>query len=319
MSNKQTWKHTNCSVTTHMNDHWTLRADKHLLSFRGVKCKKEKKKLRKKKCVCVRERERVRRGGGEKARHKWLYISAELDTSHKRHTPSHTHTLTHTHSTEKSPQMFWLFNTSHIQSSHFWTWTHFCLAAGPRRGSMDPIVEVVALLLGFIGWVMVGVALPNRYWRVSTVEGNVITTSTIYENLWMSCATDSTGVHNCREFPSLLALSGMLTKNTTTTQLQLQIITGKNITQQDAPGKGQFQGFIGPRPKKMVNPAGLWFHVISRLHPGVSSPDDHGHSVWHLWTVCGPGWNTVLEGRRGELCPEGEDCWHCRGHVHTPR
>ncbi|XP_042339536.1 claudin-15-like, partial [Plectropomus leopardus] len=75
---------------------------------------------------------------------------------------------------------------------------------------MDPIVEVVALLLGFIGWVMVGIALPNRYWRTSTVDGNVITTSTIYENLWMSCATDSTGVHNCREFPSLLNLSGYI-------------------------------------------------------------------------------------------------------------
>lgn len=73
---------------------------------------------------------------------------------------------------------------------------------------MDPIVEVVALFLGFLGWVMVGVALPNRYWKTSTVDGNVITTSTIYENLWMSCATDSTGVHNCREFPSLLALNG---------------------------------------------------------------------------------------------------------------
>ena len=69
-------------------------------------------------------------------------------------------------------------------------------------------MEVVALLLGFLGWVMVGIALPNRYWKTSTVNGNVITTSTIYENLWMSCATDSTGVHDCREFPSLLALNG---------------------------------------------------------------------------------------------------------------
>lgn len=77
---------------------------------------------------------------------------------------------------------------------------------------MDPIVEVVAVILGFIGWIMVGVALPNRYWRTSTVDGNVITTSTIYENLWMSCATDSTGVSNCRDFPSMLALNGMLTK-----------------------------------------------------------------------------------------------------------
>ncbi|XP_046876045.1 claudin-15-like isoform X1 [Hypomesus transpacificus] len=65
-------------------------------------------------------------------------------------------------------------------------------------------------LPGFLAWVMVGVALPNRYWRVSSVDGNVITTSTIYENLWISCATDSTGVSNCRDFPSMLALSGYI-------------------------------------------------------------------------------------------------------------
>uniref|UniRef100_A0A3Q3WTP4 Claudin n=1 Tax=Mola mola TaxID=94237 RepID=A0A3Q3WTP4_MOLML len=75
---------------------------------------------------------------------------------------------------------------------------------------MNAIVEAFAFFLGFLGWLMVGIALPNRYWKVSTVEGNVITTSTIYENLWMSCATDSTGVHNCRDFPSLLALNGYI-------------------------------------------------------------------------------------------------------------
>ncbi|XP_073335536.1 claudin-15-like [Pagrus major] len=75
---------------------------------------------------------------------------------------------------------------------------------------MNAIVEAFAFFLGFLAWLMVGVALPNRYWKVSTVDGNVITTSTIYENLWMSCATDSTGVHNCRDFPSLLALNGYI-------------------------------------------------------------------------------------------------------------
>lgn len=74
---------------------------------------------------------------------------------------------------------------------------------------MNPIVEAVACFLGFLGWIMVGVALPNRYWRESTVDGNVITTSAVYENLWMSCSTDATGVHNCRDFPSLLELNGM--------------------------------------------------------------------------------------------------------------
>ncbi|XP_070699868.1 claudin-15-like [Pempheris klunzingeri] len=75
---------------------------------------------------------------------------------------------------------------------------------------MNAVVEAFACFLGFLAWLMVGIALPNRNWKVSTVDGNVITTSTIYENLWMSCATDSTGVHNCRDFPSLLALSGYI-------------------------------------------------------------------------------------------------------------
>nr|XP_033781197.1 claudin-15 isoform X1 [Geotrypetes seraphini] len=75
---------------------------------------------------------------------------------------------------------------------------------------MSVIIETTGFYFGIIGSVFLGIALFNQYWRVSTVEGNVITTSTLYENLWQSCATDSTGVYNCRDFPSLLALSGYL-------------------------------------------------------------------------------------------------------------
>ncbi|XP_074839242.1 claudin-15 [Carettochelys insculpta] len=71
-------------------------------------------------------------------------------------------------------------------------------------------VEAGGFLLGTVGWGLLGVTLPNSYWRVSTVDGSVITTSTLFENLWQSCATDSTGVYNCRDFPSMLALSGYL-------------------------------------------------------------------------------------------------------------
>ncbi|KAM4748394.1 claudin-15 [Rhinophrynus dorsalis] len=75
---------------------------------------------------------------------------------------------------------------------------------------MSVIVETVGFFFGVIGSVMLGISLFNANWRVSTVDGNVITTSTLFENLWQSCATDSTGVYNCRDFPSLLALSGYL-------------------------------------------------------------------------------------------------------------
>ncbi|KAL4659911.1 claudin-15-like isoform X1 [Arapaima gigas] len=73
---------------------------------------------------------------------------------------------------------------------------------------MNAVTEVVALLFGFVAVLLVGVSLEDPFWRVSSDDGNVIRTSTIYENLWRSCASDSSGVFNCRDFPSLFALPG---------------------------------------------------------------------------------------------------------------
>ncbi|KAI5088876.1 claudin-15 [Silurus meridionalis] len=75
---------------------------------------------------------------------------------------------------------------------------------------VNAAVEVMAFLLGFAGWVMSGIVIPYHFWKISTIEGNVITASLVYENLWMSCATDSTGVHNCRELPSMLGVAGFV-------------------------------------------------------------------------------------------------------------
>ncbi|XP_005396914.1 PREDICTED: claudin-15 isoform X2 [Chinchilla lanigera] len=74
---------------------------------------------------------------------------------------------------------------------------------------MSIAVETFGFFVAALGLLMLGVTLPNSYWRVSTIHGNVITTNTVYENLWYSCATDSLGVSNCWEFPSMLALSGL--------------------------------------------------------------------------------------------------------------
>ncbi|XP_041864728.1 claudin-15-like [Melanotaenia boesemani] len=75
---------------------------------------------------------------------------------------------------------------------------------------MKAIIEVIALFLGFVGWILIFVSLENQYWKESSDDGNVILTSTIYENLWMSCASDSTGTFDCRYFPSLFALPGYI-------------------------------------------------------------------------------------------------------------
>ncbi|XP_076131021.1 claudin-15-like [Alosa pseudoharengus] len=75
---------------------------------------------------------------------------------------------------------------------------------------MRDILEVAALCFGFLGWATIGISLQDKYWRESTTEGSVITTSTIYGNLWMSCASDSLGVYNCHAFQSMLALPGYI-------------------------------------------------------------------------------------------------------------
>ncbi|MEQ2159672.1 hypothetical protein GOODEAATRI_025449 [Goodea atripinnis] len=76
---------------------------------------------------------------------------------------------------------------------------------------MQQFKEVLALFLGFGGWILAYVSLENRYWKESTQGGSVILTSGVYENLWMSCATDSMGVYDCWNFPSLFVLPGLCT------------------------------------------------------------------------------------------------------------
>ncbi|KAM6907805.1 claudin-15-like isoform 2-T2 [Xenentodon cancila] len=75
---------------------------------------------------------------------------------------------------------------------------------------MRDTVEIAALFMGFVGWVLVFASLQDQCWKVSTQDGSVILTSNIYENLWMSCASDDTGNYNCRDFPSLFALPGFI-------------------------------------------------------------------------------------------------------------
>lgn len=75
--------------------------------------------------------------------------------------------------------------------------------------STKDILQIVALLFGFMSTIMAFISLHHPYWKESTNYGSAITTATIYENLWMSCATDS-NTNNCYDFQSLLALPGRL-------------------------------------------------------------------------------------------------------------
>ncbi|XP_037402247.1 claudin 15-like b isoform X2 [Pygocentrus nattereri] len=73
---------------------------------------------------------------------------------------------------------------------------------------MSMAVEILAFLMCVGGSMLAGVALANDYWRVSSYSGSVITSSRQYQNLWHACAEASTGIKNCKEFESMLALEG---------------------------------------------------------------------------------------------------------------
>ncbi|KAJ8406160.1 hypothetical protein AAFF_G00303910 [Aldrovandia affinis] len=73
---------------------------------------------------------------------------------------------------------------------------------------MSTGLELVGFLLCVGSWLLTGASLGNDYWKVSTFSGSVIISNRQYENLWFSCAEDSAGITNCRDFESMLALPG---------------------------------------------------------------------------------------------------------------
>ncbi|XP_043928929.1 claudin-10 isoform X2 [Protopterus annectens] len=72
------------------------------------------------------------------------------------------------------------------------------------------VSEIIAFILSVAGWILVSSTIPTDYWKVSSIDGTVITTATFWSNLWKTCVTDSTGVSNCKDFPSMLALEGYI-------------------------------------------------------------------------------------------------------------
>uniref|UniRef100_A0A3Q3G1J3 Claudin 10 n=1 Tax=Labrus bergylta TaxID=56723 RepID=A0A3Q3G1J3_9LABR len=58
------------------------------------------------------------------------------------------------------------------------------------------IQEIFAFIVTTSSWVLVCSTFPTNYWKVSSVDGNVITTASYFSN--------------CKDFPSMLALDGYI-------------------------------------------------------------------------------------------------------------
>nr|XP_061795323.1 claudin-15-like isoform X2 [Nerophis lumbriciformis] len=73
---------------------------------------------------------------------------------------------------------------------------------------MSTAVEATGFVMCVLSWLLTGAALANDYWKISTVSGSVIISQRQFENLWHSCAENSAGIAECRDFESLLSLPG---------------------------------------------------------------------------------------------------------------
>ena len=70
-------------------------------------------------------------------------------------------------------------------------------------------LQLLGYFLAMGGWVgiIASTALPQ--WKQSSYAGDAIITAVgLYEGLWMSCASQSTGQVQCKLYDSLLALEG---------------------------------------------------------------------------------------------------------------
>ncbi|XP_037694207.1 claudin-1 [Choloepus didactylus] len=72
-------------------------------------------------------------------------------------------------------------------------------------------LQMLGFILAFLGWIgaIVSTALPQ--WKIYSYAGdNIVTAQAIYEGLWMSCVSQSTGQIQCKVFDSLLSLNSTL-------------------------------------------------------------------------------------------------------------
>ncbi|XP_072428286.1 claudin-1-like [Chiloscyllium punctatum] len=68
-------------------------------------------------------------------------------------------------------------------------------------------LQILGFALAFFGWIgiITSTALPQ--WKTSSYAGdNIVTAQAIYEGLWMSCVSQSTGQVQCKVYDSLLKL-----------------------------------------------------------------------------------------------------------------
>ncbi|XP_028428184.1 claudin-10 [Perca flavescens] len=79
-----------------------------------------------------------------------------------------------------------------------------------KRRMVVMYMEIGCFVSCLFGWILVCSTLPTDYWTFSEVSDVALTTINFYSNLWKDCVSDTTGVSDCKEYPSMMALPAFL-------------------------------------------------------------------------------------------------------------
>ncbi|XP_065136458.1 claudin 15-like b [Paramisgurnus dabryanus] len=72
------------------------------------------------------------------------------------------------------------------------------------------VVQVMGLLLGVVGWCLESSSTNSALWKTSSNADAVITSSSNFEGLWLTCASNSMGAIQCQRFKTVLGLAGYI-------------------------------------------------------------------------------------------------------------
>ncbi|XP_030634664.1 claudin 15-like b isoform X1 [Chanos chanos] len=72
------------------------------------------------------------------------------------------------------------------------------------------VVQVLGLVLGALAWSLESTCTNSKRWKVHSHMEAVVTSSSQFEGLWMTCATNSMGAIQCQRFKTVLGLPGYI-------------------------------------------------------------------------------------------------------------
>ncbi|XP_063061533.1 claudin 15-like b [Engraulis encrasicolus] len=70
------------------------------------------------------------------------------------------------------------------------------------------VLQVLGLCLGVVGWCMESSCTSSHSWRVGSHMEALMTSSWMFEGLWMSCTSNAMGAVSCSRFKTVLGLPG---------------------------------------------------------------------------------------------------------------